>query len=102
MKVVLVRLKRLKALKPVYLLDVVVSLRHCHRSPRFKAPAVVVVVNHVAGHTAVDADVLASDEARLVGGKVENHPYGNRRPHRSRGDRPADSFCGCVLSFVGF
>ena len=29
-------------------------------------PAVVAVVDHVAGHAAIDADVLTSDEACLV------------------------------------
>ena len=35
-----------------------------------KPPTIVVVVDHVAGHAAVDADVLAGDEARLVGGEI--------------------------------
>jgi hypothetical protein len=29
------------------------------------------MVDHVAGHAAVDADVLARDESRLVGGEAE-------------------------------
>ena len=31
------------------------------------------MVGHVAGHAAIDADVFARDEARLVGGQVEHH-----------------------------
>ena len=31
------------------------------------------MIDHLFGHAAVDTDVLASDESRLVGGKEENH-----------------------------
>ena len=41
----------------------------------FQLPAAVVVVDHLAGHAAVDADVLAGDEARLVGAEEESASY---------------------------
>ena len=39
----------------------------------FELPAEIVVVDHLFGHTAINADVLARDEARLVRGEEENH-----------------------------
>ena len=39
----------------------------------FELPAEIVVVNHLLGHAAINADVFARDEARLVGGEEENH-----------------------------
>ena len=39
----------------------------------FQPPAEVVVVDHIACHATINADVLARDEAGLVGGKVEHH-----------------------------
>ena len=39
----------------------------------FELPAEIVVVNHLFGHAAINADVLARDEARLVRGEEENH-----------------------------
>ena len=38
-----------------------------------EAPAVVAVVNHLAGHAAVDTDVLAGDESRPGGAEEEHH-----------------------------
>ena len=33
-------------------------------------PSIVPVVDHLAGHAAVDADILAGDEAGLVGAEI--------------------------------
>ena len=44
------------------------------------------MIDHLAGHAAVDADVLAGDEAGLVGAEIQHHvgdvqrvPYPTRR-----------------------
>ena len=33
----------------------------------------IAMVNHLAGHATVDADVLARDEARFIGAEVHHH-----------------------------
>ena len=40
---------------------------------RFQRPAIVAVVNHLAGHATIDADVLAGNESGLVATKKKNH-----------------------------
>ena len=40
---------------------------------RRQTPPVVPVVDHLAGHATVDADVLAGDEAGLVGAEIQHH-----------------------------
>ena len=39
----------------------------------FEFPAAVVVVDHLAGHAAVDADVFAGNKAGLVAREVKHH-----------------------------
>ena len=41
----------------------------------FQTPPILPVVNHLAGHSAVDADILASDETGLVGAKIIGWPF---------------------------
>ena len=38
-----------------------------HGILHFEAPAVIAVVYHIPGHTAVNADVFAGNEPRLIG-----------------------------------
>ena len=38
-----------------------------------QSPTIVAVVYHLTGHAAVDADVLAGDEAGLVGAEIQHH-----------------------------
>jgi len=52
----------------------------------FQFPSIFTVINHLAGHASIDADVLACDEARFVRTQVEHH-IGNihriaHTPHR--------------------
>ena len=43
------------------------------------------MVDHLAGHAAVDADVLAGDEAGLVGAEIQHHVGDIQRvPHPTR------------------
>ena len=39
----------------------------------FQFPAVVCMVNHLMSHTTINADVLSSDEACLVGTEEQDH-----------------------------
>ena len=39
----------------------------------FVSPAVISVIDHEPGHSAVDADVLAGNESGLVRAKVHDH-----------------------------
>ena len=58
-------------------------------------PAKIVVIDHLAGHAAVDADVFARDEPRLVGCEIQHHVGDvQRMPHAPRG------MLGCVRSLV--
>lgn len=38
-----------------------------------ETPAIVAVIDHKTGHSAVDADILTGDETSLVGTEVEDH-----------------------------
>ena len=50
-----------------------------------QTPPVVPVVDHLAGHAAVDADVLAGDEAGLVVPEIQHHAGDiHRVPHPTR------------------
>ena len=42
----------------------------CHLLFDFQLPAIIAVINHLVGHAAINADILASDETSLVGAKV--------------------------------
>ena len=53
------------------------------------------MVDHVAGHAAINADVLARYEARLVGGKIENHVRDVHRVADASG-----KVLGCIGSIV--
>ena len=39
----------------------------------FQFPAIITVIDHLMGHATVDADVLAGDEAGLVGTEEQHH-----------------------------
>ena len=39
----------------------------------FQTPSVIPMVYHLAGHSAVDADVLAGDETGLFGAEIQHH-----------------------------
>ena len=38
-----------------------------------KAPAVIAVVDHLSGHSPVDADVFPGDESGFVGTEIQDH-----------------------------
>ena len=46
--------------------DVYFLFGHCSDMSLFKSPTVISVINHLTGHAAIDADVLARDETSLV------------------------------------
>ena len=65
---------------------IVLALSLIHICFSFQRPPEVAVVYHLPGHAAVDADVLAGDEARLVRAEVEHHVRDvHRVPHAARG-----------------
>ena len=39
----------------------------------FQFPSIITVIDHLMGHATVDADVLAGDEAGLVGTEEQHH-----------------------------
>ena len=39
----------------------------------FQFPAIITVIDHLMGHATIDADVLAGDEAGLVGTEEQHH-----------------------------
>ena len=84
--------------RPGILLKYNLSYPTCPESAAlpFKFPAAVVVVDHLAGHAAVDADVFAGNEAGLVAREVKYHVRDIQRV--------TDAACGLLRgigTFVG-
>ena len=64
-----------------------------------QSPTIVAVVYHLTGHAAVDADVLACDEACLVGTEIEHH-VGNVQRIADTTDGLLNSI-GAIIDGVG-